>query len=626
MTVHFGLAFDDQVYPLIVEDRGGVSYCGPSKFLGILEIQLGLGMPAEDNSHLRIEQYRQALLLQLQQDPVSFFKQSFEADQFGTAVELLKRRDELLLAGWNFEQVQGISPRLQSLAGIERFFLENSQDYAPGFADRFVSVQLLLPTDGLDLKVIYLHEKKELLPVCFQRLFEELEKSGIEIREKWVQEMRGNSDLDKLKSAITNGFSEKQNLERDGSLLILKSKRESQLSVYLAKLIKLNPSLRPLCLIPEKTWTLDGAMIQEGLPAFGIKAASLARPVLQVLKLVANFLWSPLDPYKVMEFVSLPEKPLESELARRIAFQLAQAPGIKSPAWNYMVAKYFGELEERAKTNPKLDPGKIRFEYNFWFNRTRFDRAQLVPREEAVDIFSYLSRWAFSAFEDSGKKNNSLFTLGEQARKIKELLEALPESQLSALQLEQIVRTVYEPAPVAHNLRGKGVLSFVHKPGAIAASTKQLLWWNFTQNEQDHFFSRWYSDELDFLEKQYVFPIGPDAENALLLFQRTRPVLFCDKQLILAIPSTLEGQEVHPHPLSGNIEALFENINAISFNIDTEQGRKGIDQFFTTESYREIDQQPLGKPKPFIKISKSLDTGGRETETFSSLESLFYYP
>ena len=168
----------------------------------------------------------------------------------------------------------------------------------------------------------------------------------------------------------------------------------------------------------------------------------MARPTLQVLKLVTVFLWKPIDPFKVMEFVSLSVKPLDNELANRIALQMAQTPGLMGEGWQRAISAYFGELERRAQRDASVAINDIRRQYSFWFERTRYDINGAVPKEEVIGIFSYLERWALDTYDESGAKNQSLVVLYEQARRIRELLQTLPETQLTHLELERIVRTI----------------------------------------------------------------------------------------------------------------------------------------------------------------------------------------
>ena len=344
--------------------------------------------------------------------------------------------------------------------------------------------------------------------------------------------------------------------------------------------------------------------------------------------MISTFLWEPIDPFKILEFVSLAVKPLEEELGRRIAAQIAATPGMKGEGWQTMLRVYFDELNERASNDSSIDPQVAREQYNFWFERKRYDASTTVPRTEVIDIFSYLQRWASQAFEDSGNKNISFLVLSEQARRIIDLLQALPEkeSQLSHLELERIVRTIYEPSPVLFKPREVGHLPHIHHPSAIIQPVEELLWWNFTRNEPDYFFSRWYRQELDYLASQNIRLPGPKEENALLLWQRPRPVLQCRERLLLVLPRQMDGTEVYPHPLHDELEACFGDLTPITYHLENRQGQAAFSQHFEMPKEENLPPRQLGVPQPFIQIENADKILQNEKETFTSLDALFYYP
>lgn len=634
MKIYFGLELDDLVYPQAKQTEGGVHYFGPQGLLYMLESHLGLiGHPA-DNEYLRVEQYRQALRLHLELHEQAFFQPSFEADQFATATELLSRRDELLLSGWSFELVPAMPYRLKCLAQVEALFNspESKQEeplrLSMGFADRFVVVLEKLETRPHPISEIFINEPLDLLPKHFLRLFDQLEKTGAQKQLMQWDIENGNTDLAALQQRLTSAQKTKQKLKLkgDGSLMIVRSKRESDAAVFLAKLIANNPNYQPVGLIPDKSRMLDNALVQEGLPSMGIASASLARPTLQVLKLVPVFLWNPIDPFKIMEFVSLSVKPLQDDLANVIAVQMAQTPGLKSESWYIAINRFFDELQQRTQFDPALKVGQIRQQYQFWFERRRYDISKTVPKEEVVDIFNYLKVWAYEAFENAGSVNNSLLVLSEQAKRITELLEALPESQLTNLELERIVRTIYEPAPVQFMEAELGHIPYIHRPGGFVGPLDSLLWWNFTQSDYEHFFSRWFQQERTFLQQLEVSLTSPEDENALLNWHRKHPLLLTHRRLLLVVPQTVEGTAVHPHPLMGDLEATFSNPESITFNLDKETGKDFLARFFQLPKNMELDGRQLGRPKPFLNLKSLERLDPREQETFTSLQSLFYYP
>ena len=631
MTIYFGLELDALVHPKANDTAGGFHYFGPTGLLLMLESHLGLIGHPNDNEFLRIEQYRQLLHKILEKEEAVFFKNSFEADQFATATALLQRRDELVLSAWDFDLQSDTPDRLAVLAKVEQYLKSDENDFnlSPGFADRFVNLLALIKKRNQAIQQIFLNEPMTLLPNHFQKLFKLLETAGTKIDCLTIKKFKADSDLNRFKSFLQNqNKEEKIKPNKDGTLLLLKTKRETTAASYLAKLFQKNGDFTPVCLIPEKNRALDNALIQEGLPSLGILSASLARPSLQILKLIPTFLWHPIDPYKILEFVSLSVKPLADDLAKHIARQMAKTPGLNSEAWYIMINRYFDELHERAKGDANINFQEIKNQFDFWFDRKRYNIAHRVPKEDVIGIFQYLAKWAFKTFDEEKGKNTSLLVLNQQAQRVTQLLEALPESenQLSNLELERIVRTIYKPSPVVFQKKQLGHLDYFHKLSGIIAPVSKLLWWNFIHNEQDHFFSKWYQQELDYLSALDIHLTGPKEKNKLLLWQRTRPILHTQEQLILVIPEMVEGSKVQANPLLGDLEACFENLNCLQFDIDTEVGKELFEQIFILPEKIILAHQQLGKPKAQIQIKHADKLEQNEEETFTSLDALFYYP
>ncbi len=627
LTVHFGLELDDKVYPKGGDTEVGVHYMGPQGFLALLEAHLGLIGPTNTIDYLRIAQYRHALQKHLDNTPTAFYKNSFEADQLAAAEELLNRRDELKLAGWDFEPTNDTPARLADLAEVEAILAEADYDFATGFADRFVKVIDACEAHATPIQQLLLNEPRALFPFYWQKVFTHLEEHGTKIAQIPEPAIEGNHDLAVFQKAFT-GERKKVSAQQDGSLLVIRANRETDAAAFLAKQIQLNSTYRPVCLIPEKNRALDNALIQEGLPSLGILSASLARPTLQIIKLVTAFLWRPIDPYKVLEFVTLPIKPLASDLAVIIARQIAQRPGMNSDNWYASVNQYFEELTQKAATDPLIKVDKIRAEYQFWFERRRYDISKSLPKDEVIEIFDYIADWASQRFEVDGSVNKSLLVLSEQSKRIKELMEALPNAYnfLTNLELERIVRTIYQPSPVLFREVEVGHLPFVYHPSAFIQQTPDLLWWNFSLKEQPSFFSKWYQNETAYFKSIDIELETPQKENEVLIWQRKRPMLQAGNRLILIIPKRVEGKEVLSHPLLGDLEATFDNLEALTYDIDKQQNAACLDCHFDLPEWVQLNQQFISQPVPMLNVEHDKLFNEREHETFTSLDSLFYYP
>lgn len=629
MKLYFGLEFDELTLPTNHQPVKNVVKCGRKTLLKTLEAHLGLTGNFDGYEYLRVEQYRQLLLQYEEQHPGAFFAKSLQADQFATASEMLDRRDELLMAGWDFKATAGLPPRLKVFAGLESMARKSDlSEYtlSTGFADRFAIVMERLDSRVHPFREIWLNEPFELLPVHFQRLLKKLSATCEKppIRQLWnpANDSDQAADLGVFRSVLfTEGKQKKVAAKADGSLIIIRSKRAAEAAMFVARLLKKNESFRPALLIPEKNRLLETALVQEGMPSLGMLSNSLARPTLQLLKLATAFLWEPVDPFKMLEFVTMPLNPIHDQLANLLAQELSKKPGINSESWKRAVGQFFAGFEE---SNPE-QAKKVRSIYHFWFDRPRYDQRRMAPKDDAIEIYRELHRWALIAFEEEGDRYPTLQVLSHQSKRIVDLLEALPEQWLTQLELERIVRTMSEPAPVMFLPRQAGHVPYVNHAGAIYGKLESVLWWNFIESEAPHFFSRWYAEEKQWLEARGVLLDEPSTENDLRLWQQMRPVVAAERQLVLVIPEMINGKEVQVHPLFADLQAAFENISPLVFDIDKWQNESLLQGHFSVPHKVAHKPAPLPGPRPFIHFTRR-GTIRREQESFTSLEALFYRP
>jgi ATP-dependent helicase/nuclease subunit B len=341
LNLYFGLHFDSGTQPHPQMKTGHV-YLGTRQLLRWFETQLGLDGHPERVEHIRVEQYRQALSRYQKGDPSVFFKKSFDADQLATAENLLARRDELLAAGWHLEKMHTLysdenAPiRLKVLADIEAKFLTDENGKTKLVADeteRFEAVlQALATKEPLPIDTFWVNEPMQFLPPQYKRLFDVLRSKNIAVKQLEITKLEAPkldlfnanesaSDLNTFKNFVENKLERgnKQPLQADGSLLILEATNDIEAAAFVSKILSKNQEFLPTFIIPDSSRTLDDALIHNGLPSFGLLSTSLGRPTLQLLKLVTTFLWHPLDPHKILEFVTMPSKPLDDDLAAIVA-------------------------------------------------------------------------------------------------------------------------------------------------------------------------------------------------------------------------------------------------------------------------------------------------------------------
>ncbi len=632
MKLFFGLDLDSPRYPAPHQSTCGHFYLSPYTLLKTLENYLGLSGYEDNNEYLRIEVCRQTIQDLLTEVPGLFFAHSFHADPFATAKDILQRRDELLLHGWAFQITDPMPARLRDLATLEQAFRAHGK-LLYGYADRYQQVirQLKERKSILPFTEIIICEEASLLPYRDEFLLRQVQGACMEQCSWHVQSVSPQaepvSDLSQWQSFLyeTKGKKAGHALRGDGSLLLLRAPSSNEAASFLAKLFVGHPNYRPVCYLADQARQLDQACVQEGLPSLGLQSNSSARPSLQLLKLTPAFLWDPIDPYKVIQFVSLAIKPIDQDLGKVIGGLMARSPGIQSDRWNRAIAQFFQRLEDQHFSPKKIQ--SIQSQYRFWFTRKRYSVDQLAPKGEAINLFATLQTWAYEmAGSDSSNNNKTLYVLAEQAKRVREILESLPETEISNLQLEQIVRTIYEPAPVQIRAEEKNRFDYVLKPGALLAPMQDLIWWNFTSGEPDYFFSRWYQPEWSYLHDLGVRLETPARDNQRVLKRRMIPMLQCQKQLILVIPEQVHGVSSNAHPLYGDLQACFSNLDSITFHTKGTEAIPLLGQPVPSPAWEALAPIPLPTTTPFLGIPKPEKLKGRTQETFTSLQSLFYYP
>ena len=625
MTIYFGTSFDDSFLPVSNQSVFGTDYYGPQKLVNYLAILSGLPKSPSGADYLRLEQYRQALKQYIDQsEKPPFFLKSFQANQFAVSNDLLKRRDELLLAGWDFEPASGIPERIRVLQEVEKLFKAGKwkKHRFWCYEERLAYLLEQLPHVALDLDTIYLTEPMEFLTVAIRKLLAIIADKGVNIVPlKTKLSAPLGSDLFQFQSILSGDQDTSPPYQADGSLLILSGPNEPLLARYIAKVVKDNPAYDPVLLLGNQCNALDGAFIQEGLPALGIETSSYAKPSIQILKLATIFLWKLIDPYKLLEFVTLPIKPLPRELALRLADHIMQQPGVKGDRWYAMVNQYFQELEDLESEELK----DARFQYNFWFERGASSMDAGAPKQRVMEIFEFLENWAIGLYRDGGELDVNMLNLSIQAGNIKELLMAAPEERFNPLEIEGIVKAIHEPGRSKILEAQQGNLRHVCHPDAIIQATDNILWWNFVQSDPTYFFSKWYQEEINFLEKTEVFLDSPKRENHLLNWKRKQPFLKAKRQLILCIPEKYGGKPIEPHSYLGNLRASLKGIQA--FNISSTEDQQRLARFFKQPATQEILPKPRPGIQPFLQIKEPISVTPEDKEVSpTSLEDLFYFP
>lgn len=623
MVVYFGLALDEHFEQDLSPADNWAHYLGPSGLMQLLETACGLDHGAPDMDYLRIPLYRKAIVKLSGEQPHLFFSRSFASDQFATSRDLLQKRDELILSGWDFRREPEMPTYLAVFADLEKIIASDEtilELISQGFADRFSRLLAAIPHTELPFQTLVHVEPAELLPIYWQRLFAVLAAKGLKIEAQEHKSEKGNRDLQTIQEILREKSTRKINLEGDGSFLILKSKRAVDLARQLAKIVSENPEFKPTCLLMDHSLLFDMVLSEEGQAALGLSQPSLSRPGQQVLKLAGSFLWHPVDPAKILEFTGLAVKPLQADLAYAIARYISERPGLMGEGWNSIVFGALARLEQRSRE--LADEAKA--QYRFWFERKRYDIQRDAPKSEAISIFRYIQFWAV---KQAGKESAPIYgQLAEQSRKAAELLDAIPEERVTALDIERVVRTIFEPLNTQLHSPQTGHLNYVRQPNALLSNPQQLLWWNFTATEKPYFFTHWTGEVIKYLASKGVSLDLPARKNKFQSWSQLLPLLKAGKQLILAIPESIDGKATNTHPLWPLIHTRISNPSAVSFDLDDPEQLRSLQKHLLVPEFEDILPREPENERLFLKLDDMPSNWQREYESPSSLESMIYYP
>ena len=620
MKLYFGTALDKSAYPHPNTTKNPCLVLGPTKLLSYLE-DICLSPFHESGTayaHVRLELCRTILSRIQQQQPDSYFSESFRADPFGTAKAILEQRDELLLNGYTFPVAEAYS-KLQIQHLVQKGIQALAEEWPKAFADRFDFVRKQLQFVQLPITQIILAEPLKLLPYYFRDLFQHILSLNPSIQLSGPT-TTGNaenksSDLAKVQTLFSSKENQRPTLSGDGSVQVWTFENEAEAA---QRISKLNQNQQRLYFIPDQSNSLDRCMSAQGIAPMGMSSSAPIRPGLMLLKSASVFLWNPLNVYHVIDFLKLPSSPFDKGLARKLINEFANAPGFDQLTFEKVVSKY---LKEQGRFEEEIERQLFK-EYEFWFIRNRFDPIQGAPKEDVIAIYKRLDQIM------SAKKteNQHYLLLKKLNRQLLELLAYFNSETISKLELEQIINSIFQAAPIQLNKKMVGAPAYINRATALIAPVPELFWWNAVQENSSYQFSVWSEQELAFLTANNCIIDGPSLETKRKLWRKIRPLLLTSNRLIFILPQRIKGEEKEASSLISDMLERCDGSEHITVEVRPETVLKG----FESAPLKHIDPIQLQSNNGFIQVDhlKELLTTFKDTKdwSYSSLNKLFYHP
>lgn len=633
MKIILGYWLDSATYPDALKDQEasvGTVVTGFQGLIGILETQLGLTAPVA-SENLRIAEWQE--LLRNHDNGEKQYSKSFKTDSWNTAKELLRRRDELVLAGWDPQLHTGGSKWVDLLAELE---IAN-ENQTSGWPDRVRTLLAKLKEPvQFPIKTITVVDEDETLwdPWCLE-LIDALKHQDVEVVRAPIEkdQLDSATDLSRLQKVLA-GESAAEEAIGDGSLILVRSEQEWDAADLLATWLQENRHEQTVLIKGEGALMLDELLHRRGIAGVGAEASSKWRAVLQVLPLTIDTYWKPVRVERMMELLSIPASPIPGLIRHRLANALANHPGIGGPYWmqaisdgleHYQQSWVESGLDEKEQKKRRKN---IEAKLDLWVNHDYYDPIKGIPLEAFVHICQKVSQWAATTYQIT---NDPIYVQAMQnAQEVLDGVRTLGVESVSQLQVASIMDSVLAGGAKLSNYREEAAeWQVVDHPGEIWGQADTILWWGFHKKSSGPSIRTWTSKERTWLKEQGVNLPEDDVRRRREAASWRNAIKFANRRLILFAPAKVKGEEIPIHPLWDEVRFAVAKDHRTEKNVtfDPAALRKQptISLFDKTIERIGLNQQSIPEPIRTWQVPENIVLP-RAEESATSFEGLIGCP
>ncbi|MGE5359155.1 MAG: PD-(D/E)XK nuclease family protein [Bacteroidales bacterium] len=545
MRILFDPDFEHGYWPGPLRDAAasaGEAWVGPSHFAQILETALGLAGPT-----LSMRE-RAARLVPATRSTEGFWSRSAAVDPFATARRLLQWRDTLIMGGWRGKG------RARTLAELARVM----SGCAPGLPDRLLAINAALPRRSAGIECVRLLAPRADLEPLWRCTLQLLEHVGVRVTESQLAAPATREGTD-LAGARATPFHPRG----DGSLRLLRPAgplaAAEEVAAWLARTRPGAESQTPGgdVLIVGTDPALDLALHRHGLPTSGAAYEQRDAAALQVLPLVVDLGWTPQDPQRAYELLSLPSGPVPGDVASSLRSALAKWPAVDSDKWQAALAEGLDKIaavERRERVKRRLDV--------LWDGRVA--RSGSYPAAEVVRRATMVRTWLAGRTAVADTDAPTWRVAVSQCDALLDLVQHSGLAGFTAAQLRHLVVEATESGSAETRFQPEAGIHTVETPGGVAGPARTVVWWTFNAGTSSRIerlpLTTGERAELESLGVSLADPARIAASQAR---RWRRPLDQAWETLLLVCPERdVAGEELHAHPLWDEIVARVPEKNA----------------------------------------------------------------
>jgi hypothetical protein len=243
------------------------------------------------------------------------------------AAELLAWRDDLYLHGWDGNTSPHASARISDLADVEQ---RAQHCVAPSVGERLRRITSALQTRRPPIEKILLMDDWQTYPRAWQGALQCLPHAVVDRPAGRAKGFLGQLQA-QLQRSVAGEQVEPLIWQDDGTVHVVQAQSRSLAASWLSRSFKDVESL--LLVSGQEGNCLDAHMVGANRARQGLDSASALRPALQVLPLVLELLWAPLNYPALLQFLTHSICPIRTHARHKLAVKIAASPGVEGVLW-----------------------------------------------------------------------------------------------------------------------------------------------------------------------------------------------------------------------------------------------------------------------------------------------------
>lgn len=557
----------------------------------------------------RLTSYHKALLEYDNSEKDNIFHRSIEIDSMSVAKTLFRWRDSLVLWGWNKQTTLEDCARLNTLAEIDTYFHDE------GIAALLMklSEQLKLMESGkvavpqaYKNLIIEIPCNLNLLPDYIKPLLSSLKSLGTTIIEE------NNEDSAKAPNTITEiHFSQQWKAE--------------------AWLTQQKPSAYDVWINTDNK-RLDNWLHMSGNPVCGSEMTATNPQITQMFLLAIQLFQRPLNVNTLLQYLFLPECPLDRMLCRELARIIVREGGFCNEkvqeCINAYIEREFKAIDDETpqeRTREQREENYIKY---FPFDLRKDDSAfPLAEESDSVNvealtkflaaISSYASNKAakIAAVQPYDARITQLRSVAEMTDALLSQIDKLVEGELSFTTLNQWTQSLYMDGNFTLYPAQVSSRSLINRPSNMIDKAEKTIWCDFYGDTSTTLSTDFLSNyEMEQMEKNGVLFWNKQNESEFIHLMAARPIYKTSGELTIITCDQQGATKLPKHPLYHQLHITnLEDGDALYKSIPSKE-IKAVD------NHRQEDDDVIR-----FDVEKH-PVNWRSMESYSSLEKLLQNP